>query len=203
MENAGSQLYETSDAVMIPSAFGRAATVISYAIEDCSFGFVLVAATTKGVCAIFLGDDPRALADDLQKRFPEAVLTGGDADFERLVADVIGSIEAPGLAVDLPLDVQGTAFQRHIWQALRAIPLGETASYADIARAIGAPKSVRAVAGACAANSIAIVIPCHRVVKTDGGLSGYRWGVARKRALLEREKAVSAAKMTKVPKQFA
>jgi AraC family transcriptional regulator of adaptative response/methylated-DNA-[protein]-cysteine methyltransferase len=116
---------------------------------------------------------------------------------------VIGSIEAPGLAVDLPLDVQGTAFQRHIWQALRAIPLGETASYADIARAIGAPKSVRAVARACAANSIAIVIPCHRVVKTDGGLSGYRWGVARKRALLEREKAVSVTKMTKVPKQFA
>jgi AraC family transcriptional regulator of adaptative response/methylated-DNA-[protein]-cysteine methyltransferase len=124
---------------------------------------------------------------DLQERFPRATLIGGDAEFERLVAKVVGFVEAPGLGLDLPLDVRGTAFQQRVWQALLAIPAGETVSYTEVARRIGAPASVRAVAQACAANSLAVAIPCHRVVRTDGGLSGYRWGVERKRALLRRE----------------
>jgi AraC family transcriptional regulator of adaptative response/methylated-DNA-[protein]-cysteine methyltransferase len=136
-----------------------------------------------------MGDDPGALARDLQDRFPHAELIGGDADFEALVAKVVGFVEAPSLGLDLPLDVRGTAFQQRVWQALREIPAGSTASYADIAKRIGAPKSVRAVAQACAANAIAVGIPCHRVVRINGALSGYRWGVARKRALLERETA--------------
>jgi AraC family transcriptional regulator, regulatory protein of adaptative response / methylated-DNA-[protein]-cysteine methyltransferase len=141
--------------------------------------------------AILMGDDPAALARDLQDRFPQAQLIGGDAGFEALVAKVIGFVEAPALGLnlpaDLPLDMRGTAFQQRVWQALREIPAGSTASYAEIAKRIGAPKSVRAVAGACAANPIAVAIPCHRVVRSDGALSGYRWGVARKRALLDRE----------------
>ena len=141
----------------------------------------------QGVCAIPLGDDPDALVRDLQDRFPKAELIGGDAEFERLVAQVVGFVEAPRLGLDLPLDVRGTAFQQRVWQALREIPAGSTASYADIAERIGAPKAVRAVAQACAANALAVAIPCHRVVRNDGSLSGYRWGVERKRALLERE----------------
>jgi AraC family transcriptional regulator of adaptative response/methylated-DNA-[protein]-cysteine methyltransferase len=141
------------------------------------------------VCAILLGDDPDALARDLQDRFGQAILVGADPAFEALVAKVIGLVEQPGLGLDLPLDVRGTAFQQRVWQALRAVPPGRTASYAEIAKAIGAPKAVRAVAGACAANPLAVAIPCHRVVRTDGALSGYRWGVERKRALLQREAA--------------
>jgi AraC family transcriptional regulator of adaptative response/methylated-DNA-[protein]-cysteine methyltransferase len=148
---------------------------------------VLVAASDKGVCAITLGDDPDALVRELQDRFPRARLVGGDAQFERRVAEVVGLVEAPGLGSDLPLDVRGTAFQQRVWQALREIPPGETASYADVAEKIGAPKAVRAVAQACAANPLAVAIPCHRVVRTDGALSGYRWGVERKRELLKRE----------------
>jgi len=162
---------------------------ITFVVAGCSLGFILVAATAKGVCAIFLGDDPDLLVRDLQDRFPKARLIGGDAAFERLAAKVAGCVETPAPDFDLPLDIQGTAFQLRVWQALRDIPIGETVSYADIAGLIGAPKSVRAVAGACAANKIAVVIPCHRVVRTDGALSGYRWGVERKRALLERETA--------------
>jgi AraC family transcriptional regulator of adaptative response/methylated-DNA-[protein]-cysteine methyltransferase len=146
-----------------------------------------VAQGERGVCAILLGDDPDQLARDLQDRFPHADLIGGDAGFEGLVAKVVGFVEAPKLGLDLPLDVQGTAFQQRVWQALREIPAGATASYAEVANRIGAPKSVRAVAQACGANPLAVAIPCHRVVRTDGGLSGYRWGVERKRALLERE----------------
>jgi AraC family transcriptional regulator of adaptative response/methylated-DNA-[protein]-cysteine methyltransferase len=134
-----------------------------------------------------VGDDPEALARDLQDRFPRAGLIGGDSDFEKMVAKVVGFVEAPRLGLDLPLDVRGTAFQQRVWQALREIPAGVTISYAALARRIGASKAVRAVAGACAANALAVAIPCHRVVRTDGGLSGYRWGVERKRALLERE----------------
>src|SRR5256886_976217 len=148
---------------------------------------MLVAASTRGVCAILIGDDPDVLARDLQDRFPRAELLGGDAEFEELVAKVVGFVEAPGIGLDLPLDVRGTAFQQRVWQALREIPAGETASYTDIANRIGSPKSVRAVAQACAANALAVAIPCHRVVRNDGGLSGYRWGVERKRALLGRE----------------
>jgi AraC family transcriptional regulator of adaptative response/methylated-DNA-[protein]-cysteine methyltransferase len=139
------------------------------------------------VCAILLGDDPDALARDLQDRFPRATLIGGDAEFERLVSRVVGFVEAPGLGLDLPLDVRGTAFQQRVWQALREIPAGRTATYGEIASRIGAPSAARAVAGACAANPLAVAIPCHRVIRNDGGLSGYRWGVERKRALLQRE----------------
>lgn len=160
---------------------------IRFAIGECSLGSILVAASERGVCAIFLGDDPEALARDLQDRFPRAELVGGDAGFEELVSGVVGLVEAPKRGLKLPLELRGTAFQQRVWQALRGIPPGATASYADIARRIGAPESVRAVARACAANPLAVAIPCHRVVRTDGALSGYRWGVERKRALLERE----------------
>ncbi len=139
-----------------------------------------------------LGDDPDALVRDLQDRFPNARLIGGNADFERVVARVVGLVEAPSLGLDLPLDVRGTAFQQRVWQALREIPAGSTASYTEIARRIGKPSAVRAVAQACASNAIAVAIPCHRVVRTDGTLSGYRWGVKRKRTLLQREAASGA-----------
>lgn len=189
--NSNGRFYESSGRIlgMTPSNYrsGGANTRIRFAIGECSLGAILVAMSDRGVCAISLGDDPDALARDLQDRFPQAELIGGDSEFEQLVAKVVGFVEAPALGLDLPLDVQGTAFQQRVWQALREIPAGSTASYAEIARRIGAPKSVRAVAGACAANTLAVAIPCHRVVRNDGALSGYRWGVERKRALLERE----------------
>jgi AraC family transcriptional regulator of adaptative response/methylated-DNA-[protein]-cysteine methyltransferase len=162
--------------------------VIRFAVAQCSLGAILVAATDLGVCSILLDDDPELLVRDLQDRFPRAQLIGGDADFEQLVAKVIGFVEAPGLGLDLPLDVRGTAFQKRVWDALRQIPAGTTASYTTMAERIGSPKAVRAVAQACAANPLAVAIPCHRVVRNDGGLSGYRWGIERKRALLDRER---------------
>jgi AraC family transcriptional regulator of adaptative response/methylated-DNA-[protein]-cysteine methyltransferase len=178
---------------MRPSAAGRggAGTTIRFAVGQCSLGAVLVAATEVGVCTIALGDDPDRLVRELQDRFPKAALAGGDAGFERWVAAVVGLVERPaaGLDPELPLDIRGTAFQLRVWQALRAIPPGTTASYAEIARRIGRPGASRAVAAACAANPVAVAIPCHRVVRTDGSLSGYRWGVQRKAALLERERA--------------
>jgi AraC family transcriptional regulator of adaptative response/methylated-DNA-[protein]-cysteine methyltransferase len=189
--NANSRFYEKSHQVlgMTPSNYraGGANTEIRFAVGECSLGAILVAQSERGVCAILLGDDPNELARDLQDRFPRADLIGGDGDFEQLVAQVVGFVEAPELGLDLPLDVRGTAFQQRVWQALREIPPGQTASYTDIANRIGAPKAVRAVAGACAANALAVAIPCHRVVRNDGGLSGYRWGVERKRALLKKE----------------
>jgi AraC family transcriptional regulator of adaptative response/methylated-DNA-[protein]-cysteine methyltransferase len=139
-----------------------------------------------------MGEDPDELARELQDRFPRARLIGGDVQFEQLIAKVVGFVEAPGLGLDLPLDVRGTAFQQRVWQALREIPAGRTVSYAELALRIGAPKSVRAVAQACGANVLAVAIPCHRVVRNDGGVSGYRWGVERKRALLAREVALEA-----------
>ena len=174
---------------MTPTAYraGGANTEIRFAIGECSLGSILVARSERGICAISLGDDPDALARDLQDRFPQARLIGDDPQFAALVARVVGLVEAPGVGLDLPLDVRGTAFQRRVWEALREIPAGSTASYAQIAEKIGAPKSVRAVAQACGANRIAIAIPCHRVVRQDGHLSGYRWGVQRKRELLARE----------------
>jgi len=177
---------------MTPTQFrrGGANTVIRFAVGACSLGAIVVAATEKGVCAILLGDDPERLVRDLQDRFPRAHLIGGDALFEELVAKVVGFIEGPAVGLAVELDVRGTAFQQRVWQALRDIPAGSTASYADIARRLGAPKAVRAVAQACAANAIAVAIPCHRVVRTDGSLAGYRWGVERKRALLDRERKV-------------
>jgi AraC family transcriptional regulator of adaptative response/methylated-DNA-[protein]-cysteine methyltransferase len=148
---------------------------------------ILVAATEKGVCSIMLGDEPDGLVRELEGRFPKARLIGGDAEFEAWMAKVVGFVEAPRIGLDLPLDIRGTAFQQRVWQALRQIPVGTTASYAEVAAKIGAPETVRAVAGACASNPVALAIPCHRVVRTDGSLSGYRWGVERKRALLDRE----------------
>jgi AraC family transcriptional regulator of adaptative response/methylated-DNA-[protein]-cysteine methyltransferase len=189
--NASSRFYETASQVlgMTPSNYraGGADSEIRFAIGECSLGSILVAQSERGVCAILLGEDPDALARDLQDRFPKARLIGGDRDYEQLVAQVVGFIEAPAIGLDLPLDVRGTAFQQRVWRALRDIPAGSTVSYSEIARHIGSPKSVRAVAGACAANMLAVAIPCHRVVRNDGGLSGYRWGVQRKRALLDRE----------------
>jgi AraC family transcriptional regulator of adaptative response/methylated-DNA-[protein]-cysteine methyltransferase len=174
---------------MSPSIYrtGGANADIRFAVGECSLGSILVAQSEIGVCAILLGDDPEALVRDLQDRFPRATLIGADGEFEQLVSRVVGFIEAPGLGLDLPLDVRGTAFQQRVWQALQEIPVGSTASYTEIAARIGSPKSVRAVAQACAANPLAVAIPCHRVVRNDGGLSGYRWGVERKRALQERE----------------
>lgn len=166
---------------------GGAQTTIRFAVGECSLGAILVAQSERGICAILLGEDPDALVRDLQDQFPKAELIGGDAGFEGLVAKVVGLIEAPSIGLDLPLDVRGTAFQERVWQALRAIPPGTTASYAEIAARIGAPRAVRAVAQACGANHLAVAIPCHRVVRSDGQLSGYRWGVERKRTLLERE----------------
>lgn len=189
--NSDGRFYERSSQVlgMTPSNFrsGGTDTEIRFAIGQCSLGAILVAASMRGVCAILMGDEPDTLAHDLQDRFPRAALIGGDADFERLVAQVVGFVEAPGLGLALPLDIRGTAFQHRVWQALCEIPVGNTASYTEIAQHIGAPKAARAVAGACAANPLAVAIPCHRAVRTDGDLSGYRWGVERKRALLERE----------------
>jgi AraC family transcriptional regulator, regulatory protein of adaptative response / methylated-DNA-[protein]-cysteine methyltransferase len=189
--NSSGRFYERSNQVlgMTPTNYrtGGAHTEIRFAVGECSLGSILVATSERGVCAIFIGNDPDKLAQNLQDRFPQANLVGGDATFEQLVAKVVGFVEAPGLGLDLPLDVRGTAFQQRVWQALQDIPAGKTASYTDIAKCIGAPKSVRAVAQACAANVMAVAIPCHRVVRKDGGLSGYRWGVERKRSLIEKE----------------
>lgn len=160
---------------------------IRYAVSACSLGSLLVAATSKGVCAIFLGDDPQQLVRDLQARFPRATLAAGDDAFERWVSQVVGFVEAPQRGLSLPLDQQGTAFQKQVWQALQALLPGERITYGELAQRLGVPKAVRAVAGACAANTLAVAVPCHRVVRQGGGLSGYRWGVERKRALLERE----------------
>ncbi|KQP15924.1 bifunctional DNA-binding transcriptional regulator/O6-methylguanine-DNA methyltransferase Ada [Pseudorhodoferax sp. Leaf265] len=160
---------------------------IRFAVGQCALGAILVAQSQRGVCAILLGDDAEQLVRDLQDQFPKAQLLGGDAGFEQLVAQVVGFVEAPALGLDLPLDVQGTAFQQRVWQALREIPPGATVSYAEVAARIGQPKAVRAVAQACGANRLAVAIPCHRVVRHSGELSGYRWGVERKRALLLRE----------------
>jgi|ERR1035437_3766617 AraC family transcriptional regulator of adaptative response/methylated-DNA-[protein]-cysteine methyltransferase len=189
--NSSGRFYEKSAEVlgMTPTHFraGGHHAAIRFACGECSLGTVLVAATEKGVCAILLGDDAATLRQDLIQRFPLARLIPGDRDFARTVARVVTFVEAPRMGLDLPLDVRGTAFQQRVWQALRAIPAGSRSSYREIAERIGAPKAVRAVAQACAANALAVAIPCHRVVRQDGGLAGYRWGVERKRALLERE----------------
>jgi AraC family transcriptional regulator of adaptative response/methylated-DNA-[protein]-cysteine methyltransferase len=190
--NSNSRFYAKSVDVlgMQPARFraGGSGETIRFAIGECSLGSILVGATAKGVCAIALGDDPDKLLRDLQDRFPRAQLVGADKDFERLVARVIGFVESPSLGLDLPLDVRGTVFQQRVWNALREIPAGKTVSYADLAARVGAPTAVRAVAQACASNAIAVAIPCHRVIRNDGAISGYRWGVERKRALLDREK---------------
>lgn len=188
---SGSRFYEHGAQTlgMNPARYrnGGKGAEIRFAIGQSSLGAILVAQSAQGICAITLGDDPETLLQDLQDRFADARLIGGDAGFEALVAEVVGFVEAPRIGLDLPLDIRGTAFQERVWQALRRIPAGETVSYAEIARRIGAPKSARAVAQACGANRLAVAIPCHRVVRNDGALSGYRWGIARKQALLAKE----------------
>ncbi|MEX0586803.1 MAG: methylated-DNA--[protein]-cysteine S-methyltransferase, partial [Pirellulales bacterium] len=176
---------------MTPTAFrngGRGET-LRFAVGECSLGSVLVAASDKGICAILLGDDPDALARDLQDRFPLARFIDPDSTFDCCVAAAIGLVEQPALGLDLPLDIRGTAFQVRVWQELRKIPPGQTATYTQIAHRLGQPRAARATARACAANRLAIAIPCHRVIRTDASLSGYRWGVERKAELLRREQA--------------
>jgi AraC family transcriptional regulator of adaptative response/methylated-DNA-[protein]-cysteine methyltransferase len=196
--NSSGRFYATTDRMlgMKPTDFreGGTNTEIRFAIGETTLGSVLVAGSDKGVCAILFGDSPQALVDDLQERFPKAQLIGRDRPFEKWVAKVVGFVEAPKLGLDLPLDIRGTVFQRRVWKALQEIPIGSTASYSEVAKKVGAPGSARAVAQACAANHLAMAIPCHRVVRNDGGLSGYRWGVERKRTLLAREaKSLPAA----------
>lgn len=176
---------ETQRNSLIPRK--QSAMTLYFALETCSLGTVLIAQSEKGICAILLGDDPQLLHADLQCRFPAAELIPGEAIFLKTVIQVIRAIEQPQLKIDLPLDIRGTVFQQKVWQALQKIPAGETRSYTEIAEEIGSPNAVRAVAGACAANAIAILIPCHRVVRSDGNLSGYRWGVERKQKLLQQE----------------
>ncbi len=189
--NSNSRFYAgaSENLGMTPTQFrtGGSGTEIRFAVGECSLGAILVAATDKGICAIEFGDDPDALVHGLQERFGGARLVGADRAFEQWVAKVVGFVEAPEQGLDLPLDIRGTAFQRRVWNAIRRVPPGSTASYTELARRIGAPQAVRAVASACAANEIAVAIPCHRIVRRDGGESGYRWGVERKRTLLRRE----------------
>lgn len=174
---------------MMPTAYrdGAPGLTLRFAIARADLGWVLVAATDKGICRIDLDDDPQALLDRLTATFPAAHLIGDDVTFRETVAQVVAMIERPARSLDLPLDIQGTAFQRRVWAALQEIPLGETLSYGEVAARIGRPQAARAVAGACAANKIAVAIPCHRVVRSDGTLGGYRWGLERKAALLDRE----------------
>jgi AraC family transcriptional regulator of adaptative response/methylated-DNA-[protein]-cysteine methyltransferase len=189
--SSSGRFYEKSTGMlgMTPSQYRAGGTdeEIKFAIGQATLGAILVASSKKGVAAILLGDDPEELVRDLQDRFPRAHLIGGDQEYEALVARVVAFVEKPEIGLDLPLDVRGTAFQQRVWRALREIPVGETVSYAEIAHRIGSPKAVRAVAGACAENKLAVAIPCHRVVRMDGALSGYAWGVERKRILLDRE----------------
>lgn len=193
--NTSSRFYAQADQQlgMSPSTYrkGGDGMTVRFAIGESSLGAVLVAASDKGICAILLGDDPDALLRELQDQLPRAHLVGAEQAFEATVARVIGLIDVPGSTpgADLPLDVRGTAFQRQVWEVLRKIPAGTTMSYAEIAQAIGSPRAVRAVGRACASNPLAVAIPCHRVVRTDGDLSGYRWGIERKRELLARERA--------------
>ena len=174
---------------MTPSDFrsGASGQTIRYSIAKSSLGLTLIAASEKGICAIFFGDKPEGLRQDLQATFPRAEIVGADKSFEKLTAKVLAFVDDPAKDLDLPLDVRGTAFQHRVWDALRRIPIGSTMSYAGLAKKIGAPKAVRAVARACATNRIAVAIPCHRVVGSDGSLTGYRGGVERKRALLDKE----------------
>jgi AraC family transcriptional regulator, regulatory protein of adaptative response / methylated-DNA-[protein]-cysteine methyltransferase len=189
--NSNGRFYADSSRIlgMKPKEYreGGIGNTIRFAIAECSLGAILVASSEKGVCAILMDDDPEKLAKDLQDQFPKAKFIGGDEEYEKLVAKVVGFIEAPRIGLDLPLDLRGTAFQRRVWKELQQIPPGKTVSYSEVAERIGFPKSVRAVAQACSANSLAVAVPCHRVVRKNGDLPGYRWGVDRRQALLARE----------------
>jgi AraC family transcriptional regulator of adaptative response/methylated-DNA-[protein]-cysteine methyltransferase len=189
--SSSSRVYERADALlgMTPSAYraGGDASVIRFATAKCALGMILVAASARGICAISLGDDVARLVGALRQRFPRARLAAAKRDFSRVVTQAVRLVENPARGLDLPLDIRGTAFQLRVWQTLQKIPPGTTASYADIAHRVGAPRAVRAVAQACAANPLAVAIPCHRVLRADGQTGGYRWGVPRKQALLKRE----------------
>ncbi|HEY2447136.1 MAG TPA: bifunctional DNA-binding transcriptional regulator/O6-methylguanine-DNA methyltransferase Ada [Rhizomicrobium sp.] len=191
--NSSGRFYEQSRGMlgMTPSQYlsGGTNEEIKFAVGQTTLGTILVASSTKGVASILLGDDPDKLVRDLQDRFPKARLIGADQEYEAMVARVVGFVENPTIGLDLPLDIRGTAFQRRVWEALQEIPVGGTISYAEVARRIGSPNAVRAVAGACAANKLAVAIPCHRVVRNDGAISGYAWGAERKKMLLARETA--------------
>lgn len=195
--NSSGRFYEKSKKLlgMTPTQYraGGANEEIIFALGQTTLGAILVASSKKGVVAILLGDDPDKLLRELQDRFPKAKLIGADKEYQKLVARVVGFIEVPNQGLDLPLDIRGTAFQQRVWRALQQIPAGTTVSYAEIAKKIGSPKSQRAVAKACAANNIAVAIPCHRVVRTDGSLSGYAWGVDRKLDLIDRERQRKAS----------
>ena len=190
--NSSGRFYEKATEMlgMTPSRYraGGENEEIRFAVGDTSLGAILVASSRKGVVSILLGDEPDELVRNLQDRFPKAHLVGDDRDYEALVARVVGFVEAPRIGLDLPLDVRCTVFEQRVWRALREIPAGETASYTEIARHIGSPRAACAVAGACAANNLALAIPCHRVVRHDGALSGYAWGAERKRELFDRER---------------
>src|SRR6201987_5573449 len=194
--NSSGRFYEKSTNMlgMTPSQYraGGANEEIRFAVGQTSLGAILVASSKQGVVSILLGDDPDELVRNLQDRFPKAHLIGADQDYEALVARVVGFVEAPRIGLGVSLDIRGTAFQRRVWQALQEIPVGATVPYAEIARRIGAPMAVRAVAGACAANHLAVAVPCHRLVRNDGSLSGYAWGVERRRVLLDREASQNA-----------
>jgi AraC family transcriptional regulator of adaptative response/methylated-DNA-[protein]-cysteine methyltransferase len=195
--NSGSRFYAESERIlgMTPTEYrtGAPQAQIHFATARCSLGFLLAATTRKGVCAILLGDDPAALARQLQDTFPSATLVVEDTRLDGILASVIRFVESPGISLDLPLDVRGTAFQQRVWQAIQEIPAGSTLSYTDLSQRIGAPSSARAVARACGANPLAVAVPCHRVVARDGALAGYRWGLERKRELLDREARDAAA----------
>ncbi len=189
--NSNSRFYEAADQMlgMRPKNYRArgTGTSIRFAVGQCSLGAILVAQSERGLCAISLGDDPEALVQELQDQFSKAEIIGGDSEFEKIVSEVVGFIEKSAMGLSLPLDVQGTAFQERVWRALSELPPGTTTSYTELARKLGSPKAVRAVANACGANQLAVAIPCHRVVRRNGDLAGYRWGVERKRELLRRE----------------
>jgi AraC family transcriptional regulator, regulatory protein of adaptative response / methylated-DNA-[protein]-cysteine methyltransferase len=193
--NSSGLFYEKSNNIlgMTPTDYRAGGTNmrIQFAVGECSLGSILVAESSKGVCAILMGDEPEALIRDLENRFPRAELLGGDAEFDFRVAQVVGAVEKPGTSMDLPLDIRGTAFQQRVWQVLKKIPIGQILTYTQVAQAMGVPKAVRAVASACAANALAVLIPCHRVVRSDGALAGYRWGIERKRLLIESESKIN------------
>lgn len=171
---------------------GGTGLTVRFAVGECWLGTILVAATEQGICAVWLGSDPQSLLDELQRQYSNATILGGDSTFETWVAQIVGFISDPGSGLDLPFDIRGTAFQIQVWNALREIPVGTTVTYSEIAEKIGRADAVRAVASACAANSVAVIIPCHRVVRIGRALAGYRWGIERKKGLLQHEKALDA-----------
>jgi AraC family transcriptional regulator of adaptative response/methylated-DNA-[protein]-cysteine methyltransferase len=190
---SSSRLYEGSDEAlgMTPTALkrGGAGMRIRYTVAESPLGTMVVAATDRGICSIAFGDSRDELIAELQAKFPRAELKQMDRELEYAVTAIVAGMKEHAAAISLPMDVRATAFQQRVWRELQAIPRGETRTYSEVAEAIGSPRSVRAVAGTCAANPVAVVVPCHRVVGKDGSLTGYRWGVERKRWLLDAEKA--------------